>query len=534
VETNRELDSDAIASDETATPESPPSLRRNAAALGAGQIFTWTMTLGWTLVVPRLLGAGGMGMIITGISVVTMLQIAMGAGTALYVTREVVLSPERASRIVASASLVRLLLVPIFGLAIAAWAHFAHYGARQDEVLYLCGAATAVMLIGEPLLSYFQATERMHYMAISDGINKASQGLAGIVLAVIGFGAMGFAACWVATAGVVVVLGVRWTRRFIDLQWRATWRDIKDMARGSVKYWTGGLFFTIYAWIDTAMLSVMTNATVVGWYGVPMRLWGTFLIIPSIASRVIVPRLVQAHRQSPAELTRIARGPTELVFTLSLPVATLIAAAAAPGVHLVYGPSFAHAVPVLIILGLNLIPMYLNMMLGSVLVAANRQGSWNWLFVGATIFNPAVNFVLIPLTQRQLGNGAIGAAIALALTEALIACAGFAIVGRGILGLSSVRRVARMALACGGMLLAVHLLGSMGPIMAFLAGCVVLCVLAIVLKAITDDERREVIRFAEVFARRALAAVGSLRARRGATVLTEAAGVPGEPAPMEV
>jgi O-antigen/teichoic acid export membrane protein len=516
---------------ETAPAESSRSLRRNVAALGTGQMFTWIMTLGWTLVVPRLLGAGEMGMIVTGISVVTMLQIAMGAGTALYVTREIVITPERAARVVAGASLVRLALVPVFGAAIVLWAHFAHYGARQNEVLYLCGGATAVMLLGEPLLSYFQATERMHYMAISDGINKASQGLAGIALAVIGFGALGFAACWVATAAVVVVLGVRWTRRYINLQWRTTWQDLKDIARGSVKYWTGGLFFTIYAWIDTAMLSVMTNATVVGWYGVPMRLWGTFLIIPSIASRVFIPRLVQAAERSPAELKRIARAPIELVLVLSLPVATLIAAGAAPGVHLVYGPSFAHAVPVLILLGINLIPMYLNMMLGSVLVAAGRQGTWNWLFVGATIFNPAVNAVLIPLTQHQFGNGAIGAAIALALTEALIACAGFMIVGRGMIGLSSLGRVARMALACGGMLLVVHLLGSTGPIVAFLVGFVALCVLILALRVITDDERRAALRFARVYAGRGWAAVGTRRARRTATVLTDPPAVPGDRPP---
>jgi lipopolysaccharide exporter len=518
-----------------APPAAPPrSLRRNAAALGFGQMFTWAMTLGWTLVVPRLLGAGAMGMIVTGISVVTMLQIAMGAGTALYVTREIVITPERAARIVAGASLVRLALVPIFGLAIVAWAHFAHYGARQNEILYLCGGATAVMLLGEPLLSYFQATERMHYMAISDGINKASQGLAGIALAVVGFGAMGFAACWLVTAGVVVVLGVRWTRRYINLRWRTTWEDIRAIARGSMTYWTGGLFFTIYAWIDTAMLSVMTNATVVGWYGVPMRLWGTFLIIPSIASRVFIPRFVQAAQQSPAALKRVARAPMELVFVLSLPVATLIAAAAAPGVHLVYGPSFAHAVPVLILLGINLIPMYLNMMLGSVLVAAGRQTTWNWLFVGATIFNPAVNLVLIPLTQHRFGNGAIGAAIALALTEALIACAGFVIAGRGILGLSTVGRVARMALACGGSLLAVHLLAGLGPIAAFLLGCVVLCALILALKVITDEERRQALGFARVHARRGLAAVKALRTRGGASDPPDSSAVSGEAAAVEV
>jgi O-antigen/teichoic acid export membrane protein len=544
---------------ETLVGEGSRTIRRNVVALGAGQMFTWAMTLAWTLVVPRLLGAGGMGIIITGMSVVTLLQIAMGGGTALYVTREIVVAPDRAARIVASASIARLMLVPVFGIAIVVVAQLAHYGARQDEVLYLCGAATALMLVGEPLLGYFQATERMHYMAIGDGINKASQGLAGIVLAVIGFGAIGFAACWVVTAGVVVVLSVRWARRYVRIRWRTTWVDLKDIVRGSATYWTGGLFFTIYAWIDTVMLSLMTNPTVVGWYGVPMRLWGTFLIIPSIALRVFLPRMVAANERSRGELNRVARVPIELVCILSLPVATAIAVSAAPVVHLVYGPSFAHAVPVLIILGLNLVPMYLNMMLGSVCVAAKRQGTWNWVFVGATVFNPAVNAILIPLTQRRFGNGAIGAAIALALTETLVACVGVAIVGRGIVGLSTARRVGRMALACCGMWLVVHLLGSTGPVVSLLAGCIALFVLAIVFSAVTKDEQRQIRGFAERLTGRAAAPLVRLHSRlldrrfaagissrvtstvppthpreNGANVLTEPSAAPGEPAPIEV
>jgi O-antigen/teichoic acid export membrane protein len=486
------------------------------AALGAGQAFTWAMTLAWTLVVPRLLGATGMGIVVTGMSVVTMLQIAMGGGTAIYVTREIVVSPERASRIVASASLARLMLLPVFGVAIVLWAQFAGYGARQQEVLYLCGAATAVMLLGEPLLSYFQATERMHYMAIADAINKASQGLAGIVLAVIGFGALGFAACWVVTAVVVVVLSVRWARRYIHLRVRTSRDDLKNIARGSVTFWTGGLFFTIYAWIDTAMLSVMTNPRVVGWYGVPMRLWGTFLIIPAIALKAFLPRLVEANERSRGELNLVARAPIELVVVLSLPVATAIAVFAGPIFPLVYGRGYSQAVPVLIILGLNLIPMYLNMMLGAVCAASNRQGTWNWLFVGATLFNPAVNAILIPLTQDRFGNGAIGAAIALALTEVAIACAGFAIVGRGILGLSTAMRVGRMAPACGGMWLVVYVLSDTGPFVSLTAGCVAMCALAILFKAITDDERRQIRSSAGRFAGRAVGALQQLRSRRGA------------------
>lgn len=489
------------------------TMRRNAAALGAGQVFTWTTTLAWTLIVPRLLGPDGMGMIVTGLSVAAMLQIVMGAGTALYVTREIVVSHERASRIVASATIARLMLLPVFAIAIVLWAHFAGYGARQNTVLYLCGIATAIILLGEPIGAYFLATERMHYTAVFEAINKASQGIAGIALALLGFGALGFGASWVITAVFVVVLGLRWVRRYLHIEWRTTRHDVAEIARGSAKYWTGGLFFTIYAWIDTAMLSLMTNPTVVAWYGVPMRLWGTFLIIPSLASSVFLPKLVAANERSRGELERVARGPIELAFVLSLPIATAIAVAAGPGMRLIYGASFAQAAPVLVILGLNLIPMYLNVMLGFVCIAANKVGTWNWLLAGATVFNPAVNAILIPYTQHRYGNGAIGAAIALALTEALIACGGVAIVGRRIIGLSTLRRFGRMAVASGGSWLVVELLSGLGPVVSLAAGFVALVALVILCGAITREERRWIRSFAEQSARRVTASLAGLSSR---------------------
>jgi O-antigen/teichoic acid export membrane protein len=275
------------------------------------------------------------------------------------------------------------------------------------------------------------------------------------------------------------------------------------------------LFFTIYLWIDTAMLSLMTNPTVVGWYGVPMRLWGSFFIPAAILSKVFFPRLVAAHERSRSEFTRVARTPIELVLILSLPVATAIVVGAAPVMRLLYGPSYAHSAPILIILGITLIPMCLNMILGSISVAEGRQRILNWLMVGATLFNPAVNAVLIPLTQREYGNGGIGAAIALLLTETLVASASMVIFGRGIVGLSTLERVVRMGVACGGMWLTVHLLRGTGSVISLAAGCCALVVLAIVVKAVTPEEQRQIRGFAEKFASKATAAVAGLRARRG-------------------
>ena len=44
--------------------------------------------------------------------------------------------------------------------------------------------------------------------------------------------------------------------------------------------------------------------------------------------------------------------------------------------------------PILIVLGLCIVPMYLNIILSQILVAAKRQVAWTWVMGGATILNP--------------------------------------------------------------------------------------------------------------------------------------------------
>jgi hypothetical protein len=146
--------------------------------------------------------------------------------------------------------------------------------------------------------------------------------------------------------------------------------------------------------------------------------------------------------------------------------------------------------------------MYLNIMLNQVCVASGRQGMWTWLMVGATIVNPALNAALIPVTQRHFGNGAVGAAIALAATEFAIAVAGFVIVGRRVIGLSMVTRGARMLAACGCMWAILYATRGAGAYASVAFGCAGLLVAIVLFGAITRTEQRAVIGMAAKLARR--------------------------------
>jgi hypothetical protein len=97
--------------------------------------------------------------------------------------------------------------------------------------------------------------------------------------------------------------------------------------------------------------------------------------------------------------------------------------------------------------------------------------------------------VLIPATQSQFHNGAIGAAISLVLTEVIMDGVGMVLVGRRVFTSSSFRRCTLATLACAGMWGAAYAAAPLGTMPSLLAGGLVLILLIIVLRIPNSEER---------------------------------------------
>jgi O-antigen/teichoic acid export membrane protein len=240
---------------------------------------------------------------------------------------------------------------------------------------------------------------------------------------------------------------------------------------------------------------------VLGWYGMPTRLFQTTMFVPVILSTAYLPRLVVAFKSGADLLARAAETPLRITLILSLPVAAGMALVADPLVELLYGPQFIGAVPVLAILALTVPPTYLNIMANQVLVAAGRQRDWTKVMILATLVNPVLNLFLIRYCQAHYHNGAIGAALSLLLTETLIAGIAIACVRtsfhRELLG-----RLGRGGAATAGMAVAVVLVRHLGLFADVAVGAVAFVTLALVLGVLSREEMQELIEQARPALRR--------------------------------
>jgi O-antigen/teichoic acid export membrane protein len=499
-------------SPEGLTPAPRRRLALNVSFLAGSQLITWTVTLLWTLVVPRALGPAGMGQVVTALAASGVLGVAIGLGTRTYLVRAMSASPAESASLVGTAMALRVLLA-IPGIAIMAlFARLAHFDSGQSLLVWLATAGMLLSLLAEPIQASFQSRERMEYIAFGTVFNTIGLSFGGIALVLIGFRATGLMAWSLLLSGAALALNVWWLRRYHSIDWRTNLDRLNRVLRESLVYAASSFFGMVYVWVGSVMLAALTPASTVGWFGASNRLFTTLMFVPSIVATAWLPRLVTAFAQSRRRFETAARSPLELVLILSLPVAAGTALVAGGVIGALYGPAFRPSVPVLMILAACCVPMYFNIIAYQVLVAWNRPGVWNRVMVVGTILNAVLNLVAIRYFQLHFGNGGIGAALSLLVTELLMSVVGITVL-RGVLNGGSLLRVAKAAAATCGMAAAVLAASSLGFIVQALIGAIAFAALSWLLRLPNAEEREDLRRLAAKVTSRI--GISNLAARRG-------------------
>ena len=473
-------------------PKHPPRpgtvMARNVGFLAGSQAITWCASLAWALFVPRALGANGTGVFTLSVAAAGILTVLIGLGTRPLLVREISIDRDKASHLIPAAIAQRVILALPMLAAVAVFARLGHMHGDQVLALYLGWAVAVLYLLFEPIQAGLQALEKMQYLAYADILTKTLVSLVSVVLVLIGVRAIGLLILTVIVLVAVLILHIGWMRKNFKIDWKIQPSDVWSLTVASLPYLGFALFFTFYLWIDSLMLSVMTPTEVLGWYGLPTKLFGTLMFVPVILGTAWLPRLAAAHAKGDEALWEMARVPLQIVVALSFPVSIGVVLISDHLIKFLYGPEFVAAIPVMIWLALCVPPMYLNIMVNQILIARRQQMLWTKAMALACVINPLMNLALIPYFQKPpRGNGAIGAAISLLITELVLAGIGVWVI-RDSFNRPFFDRVRRAALATAGMGVAVVAARTFGLAPAILAGLVVYPILAISLQILSRQE----------------------------------------------
>jgi len=290
--------------------------------------------------------------------------------------------------------------------------------------------------------------EHMEYVSIGDILSKGVTTILSIILLIMGYGVVSVAI--VNILGNLISFGILSTglRRVhqVRLQ-RFDWSLAKWILKSSFPYLIINGFLIFYMQIDVIILSLLASERQVGWYGTADRLFGTLLFIPTVYMTAVFPalsRMQASASDSSAKLTRLS---FDLLNLVAVPMGLGLLVIANQLVVLVFGDDFVGSGPVLMVFGIVLILTYQNMVINTSLIAADRQKAWTRVIVVAALSSIPLDLILIPWSQNNFNNGAIGGALAFVVTEAFILTAGISILPKGTLNQANLSYTLRTILA---------------------------------------------------------------------------------------
>lgn len=405
----------------------------NLLIMAIGQMITWVVSIGHLVLVSRYLGPLRLGEFVLASAFTTMLGLVLGLGMDTYITRAIARTPERGNVVVSAALVARGTLACLVPFAIYLYSHVAHLNIETSLAAYILGLGMVMQQFSGVLVAAFQGHERMSLGAIGNvTFNIAQLGLT-VLAIVLNGGIVSFAINNALLALGILLLNLNWARKIVRPTRQVTVRDVREVVRGSFAFCAGNLFQTLYASIDSVILGFIAGSRPVAFYGAANRLLTIPMVFPYLLGSATLPMLSRLGLDPKVDFERTSRKTLSLLITCSVPLAIGMASFAGPAVSIIFGSAFQSAIPVLIVLSLTVPLTFLDMQFFQILAAQNREVQWTRIMGISCAVNPLVNIVLIPLSVHQWHNGAIGAALSLVVTEAIMMVYGAGVLRRVVL-----------------------------------------------------------------------------------------------------
>ncbi|GJG89223.1 hypothetical protein tb265_44040 [Gemmatimonadetes bacterium T265] len=437
---------------------------RDAAKLGGSLVGTWAVGLLVRIVLPRHLGPAAFGGFQFADAFTSTIFIAASLGLDTYVRKEVATRREHATEFFGGTLLLRLALsVVVLAAGVAAL----DAAGKQHEVLRLVallGVAQVLFNLNATYAAMLQAVGQVDGLSVWNVASKLVWG-AGIAVALgLGFGVTGVAVAMLASEALKTAALAALSRRHVDLRFRLDTAATRDVVRASLPYFTASIAQVVYCKVDVSIMSFVANDTEVGWYGAAGTLAGMSLLLSPLIGWVLLPLTSRAAARSEEELMLVTRRSMEMILSLAIPASLALFLAADPVVALAFGRAFAPAAMSVRLLAPTFVLTYAAMVSASILVRLDRGWAVSWVSMSGMLLSPALNLWLVPRGLRALGPGGAGAGAgtALVLTELYTAGTMAWLIGRRGVDRRLVVVLAKTAGVCAAVLVADHLLASVG------------------------------------------------------------------------
>ena len=472
------------------------SVLRGALALISTQPLTWAATFFATVFVPRLLGAEGLGHYSVALTLSGVVGMAATLGVPDYLRRRIATHPTE-SHADRGAALILLAAVAcgaavVLGAAAPALAQLLPTALPNPLLVQIVLAGMIVTVVQNVVFAVLVGTERHRAFAWFNAAGVALSAVMGVAVLALGADLIGYAVAMAAAYGLVFAAswhaaGLRLERAaFSPARWRA-------LVRGGLPFLGWQLAMRVRNQIDVALVGSALGAQAAGWLAGAYRVIYVPSFVPNLLATPLLPALARcAQEGTREELADALRRSVSAVLLLTVPMSALTAALAPsiPGL-LGWGEDFAPAAPLITILALAQPIAGVDIILGTTLFALGRERRWLLVGVAAAVYNPALNLLAIPLFDRLIGHGALGAALVELTTELVMFAGALFLLPRGLLNRALALMAGRVLAAGAAAGLAAYVLRDVSLLLAAAAGGTAYLFVSVALGAVRLDQLRQ-------------------------------------------
>lgn len=464
---------------------------RNTSVMFLQQLFTWSSTFVLLLFLPRYLGPIEYGRLFLVSSISGIFLIFVNYGGNLVLPKKVSRSKERTGQILVDALGLRLFLWVVSLIGIFVFSQLVGYTSEVTLMLLIAGVGLLWDGATTCLYACYQGNEQMQYTSGGVIAKRVFNSLVGVSILMLGAGATGIVIVFVLGSLLNCMVLIGYAKKIIPRLPKIRWEEMLPQLKEGVPYFLLLAFSTIYYRIDSIMLSLLTPEAIVGCYGAAYRLFDSLNFFPHLVTIALYPVLARLWKGEEQMHKRLVGKGLEFVVLTGVPMTVGVLAFSPDIIRLFYGlPGYQDSIFVLRVLGVGLLLLYVDMLLGTTLLSADKQRQQSLVALSAIPVNIGLNFLLIPFYQTRMGNGGIGAAIATAITELYIMIALIYLIPKEYLHGFRLSVVVKSAMAGVAMALTAWLLSSMvpWPVLAIIS-VIVFVALIFLLKTFEVKER---------------------------------------------
>jgi O-antigen/teichoic acid export membrane protein len=410
------------------------SIVKNTSIMMGQYAITSVSTFFLVLFLPRYLGPVEYGRLFLATSIIGIFRVFVEYGGNYLVAKKVSRNPEFTGQIIVDALSFRIALGVLTFASACALSFIAKYPSEERLLIMIAGLGLLWKGAMTVLVASYQGREIMQYTSIGAISEAVFMCIVGIGALLMGAKAKEIAIISVSSSFLNFCMLVLFSKRLANVFPKINWVEMTSQIKEGVPYLLLAIFGTIYYRIDSVMLSKMTPEPVVGWYGGAYRLFDVLNFFPYIFTTAAFPVLSRLWGREEQAHKRTTQRSLEFMILLGIPVTIGAITFSDKAVQLLYGlPAYTPSIIVLKVLASGIIFLFVDMIIGSTLIASNKQRQQSVLALTAIPLNIGLNLILIPYFQLNTQNGGVGAGIATVITELFIMIVGLCLMPKGIL-----------------------------------------------------------------------------------------------------